>query len=322
VRAPTALLDVTNTVPLGDARAVAEAVDGIFVDAFGAGRHERELLHAGFAFVDRLYAGTHDGYLACDMPYHDLRHALDTALATARLAAGARDASCALSPDDALVAVLLALMHDIGYIRKSSEADICGPQLTTGHEKRGAAFAASWLRTTTLAGRAELAPAIRGTELGIDLERLVAGREPAFATVGRMIGAADLLCQAADRVYLERCYYHLYPELVLAGADRTGLGEGAADYLYRDGLELVRQTGDFFAKYFRPRLDNDFAQVVPSLARHFGGENPYAEAVARNLDRQARIAADGGAALLGDEPATTTTGLAPIYHPPRPATRA
>ena len=42
-------------------------------------------------------------------------------------------------------------------------------------------------------------------------------RDAGAAMLGRMLGSADLLGQVADRFYLERCYYHLYPELVLGG---------------------------------------------------------------------------------------------------------
>lgn len=319
VRSPPPLLDVTGDVPVGDTFAVCDAVETIYAGAFGAAAFDRALLREGFALAERLFAGTQDGYLACDMPYHDLRHSLETALATARLAAGARGTDFAIGPDDALAAVLLALLHDMGYLRRTSEAALCGPQLTTGHEKRGAAFAAAWLRTTSLAGRADLAPAIRVTELGIDLRRLLAGRDDAFATVCRMLGAADLVCQVADPVYLERCYYHLYPELVLAGAHRAGLGEGAAGLLYRDAMDLVRQTGSFYQATFRPRLEREFAPVVPAMSRHFGGADPYAAATRANLARQAEVAAAGGAALIGEEPATTTRNLAAIYRAPRPS---
>jgi hypothetical protein len=319
MRAPIAVLDVTNSVPVGDARAVGDAVEKILADAFGAARFDRAVLREGFALADRMFAGRQDGYLGCDMPYHDLRHSLDTTLAAARIAAGARDEPYAVGPDEALAGILCALFHDIGYLRRTSEAALCGPQLTNGHEARGIAFAAAWLRTTSLARHADFAPAIGVTELGIDVDALLAGRGPVFATVARMLGAADLLVQVADPVYLERCYYHLYPELVLAGGDRAQVANGRVEFFYRDALDLVRQTGTFYEKTFRPRLERDFGPVVPALARHFGGADPYAPAVTKNLDRQARVAADGAAAIIGAEPTTTTVNLAAVYHAPRPS---
>ena len=83
-----ALTDVTGTVPLDDAAAVAAACERILArDGEG---WDRDLLHASFAFAGDLFAGRHPGYLACDMPYHDLRHSLDASLTMARLVDGCR----------------------------------------------------------------------------------------------------------------------------------------------------------------------------------------------------------------------------------------
>jgi hypothetical protein len=82
------LRDVTDTVSIGDADAVAEAANRILEKCFGAGSFDGELLHTSFSLVGRLFAGEHPGYLPCDMPYHDVRHSLDTALVMARLIDG------------------------------------------------------------------------------------------------------------------------------------------------------------------------------------------------------------------------------------------
>src|SRR6266540_438420 len=125
VRAPRSLLDATNTVSIGDDQAVADATDRILAQCFGAGSFDRELLHASFTLVGRLFAGEHAGYLACDMPYHDLRHSLDTALVMARLIAGYQSeqgvSPDVLTPEHGLLGVLLSLLHDTGFIRKTSD---------------------------------------------------------------------------------------------------------------------------------------------------------------------------------------------------------
>src|SRR5215831_4720143 len=142
---PAPLLDVTNTVSLADTRLVADATNLILERSFGRGSFDGELLAAGFAFVGRLFAGEHPAYLACDMPYHDLRHSLDTTLVMARLIAGYQSerggSSDGLTPEHALVGVILALLHDTGYIRTVSEQALCGPQLLPLHEPRGVEFA-------------------------------------------------------------------------------------------------------------------------------------------------------------------------------------
>ena len=322
MHAPQSLLDPTNAVSLGDDHAVAGAVDRILEDCFGVGSFDGELLHASFALVGRLFAGEHPGYLVCDMPYHDLRHSLDTALVMARLIAGYQGAhgvsSDALKPDHGLLGVLLGLLHDTGYIRKTSEAALCGPQLTADHETRSAEFAGSYLRTTSLAHHAALAPLILATQLRSNLDRLFTGFDRPAIILGQMLGSADLISQISDRSYPERCYYHLYPELVLAGGDRVRTPDGREQLLYRDAFDLVSKTPRFYENVVCKRLDQDFRQVARYLAVHFAGADPYAEAIQRNLDRFARMVADGPSGLVRREPLTTTTNLAAIYHaPPR-----
>jgi len=313
-----ALSDVTGTVPLDDAASVADAVDGILSRSYGAGQFDHALLRASFAFVERLFAGGHPGYLACDMPYHDLRHSLDAALAMARLVHGYRQeggaAAAALTPDLGLVAVLLALLHDTGFLRTSAEASLRGPQLAAAHESRSAAFAADYLRSTALAPHAQLASLIMATRVATAPGPLLAGRDDVAIAIGRMLGSADLLCQMADRRYLERCYHHLYPELVIGGGDRCVAADGQQKILFRDARDLVAHTPGFYANVARPRLEKDFGNVVRHLAAHFGGADPYARSTRDNLERCATIVGDNRWDLLDGPPMTTTRELDPRYR--------
>jgi len=324
MRAESELRDVTNEVALGDAAQVADAADRILRKCFGPRQFDSDLVRRAFAFADRLFAGREPGHLACDMPYHDLRHSLDTALIMARLVDGwqsvHRDATGALTPEQGVLGVVLALLHDTGYLRTSSEAALCGPQLMREHEARGIAFAGAWLRTTPLSAHAPLAALIDATRLAAHPEDVFAGHVGAAVTLGHMLGSADLLSQVADRWYLERCYYHLYPELVLGAGDRLRTPSGGVTLLYRDAADLVRKTGAFYDKVVRRRLDQAFADVARYLGVHFGGVDPYAAATQRNLARLADVSADDRMHLLEREPPTTTRDLAAIYHavPPAP----
>ena len=80
-----------------------------------------------------------------------------------------------------------------------------------------------------------------------------------------MLGSADLLSQIADRFYLERCYYHLHPELVLAGLDRKRLPDGREELLYRDAFDLVAKTRDFCEHMIAKRLRGVFGGVAHGL---------------------------------------------------------
>ena len=137
-----------------------------------------------------------------------------------------------------------------------------------------------------------------------------------------MLGSADLLSQLSDRSYPERCYYHLYPELVLGGGDRVRTPDGQEQLLYRDAFDLLSKTPKFYENIVCKRLDQEFQQIARHLAVHFAGTDPYADAIRCNLDRFARIVAEGPSGLLQHEPFTTTRNLAAIYHAsPRPTLR-
>ena len=323
--APRILLDATNAVSIGSAQEVADATDRILSSCFGVEGVDRTLIQASFTFVGRLFAGDHQGHLPCDMPYHDLRHSLDTALVMARLIAGyqseQRGSPNSLTPEYGLLGVLLALLHDAGFIRKTSEAGICGPQLAAEHESRSVDFAENYLRTTSLARYAAHASLIFATRLRSDFGELIAGHEPPAITIGQMLGSADLLSQMSDRCYLERCYYHLYPELVLGGGDRVRTPDGQEQVLYRDAFDLLSKTPTFYEYVVSRRLNQDFQGVTRHLAAHFAGADPYSEAIHRNLERCTQIIAEGHCELLGREPMTTTPNLPPIYHGGPPAPR-
>jgi hypothetical protein len=248
------------------------------------------------------------------MPYHDLRHSLDTALVVARLVTGYQrhnaDRAAALSPDAGVLGVVLGLLQDTGYIRKRSKTAVCSPQLTANHEARSVEFAEAWLRIKSLVRYADLAGLILTTRLATDLVELLANRPPWVVALGKMLGAADLLSQMTDPVYLERCYWHLYPELVLAGADRARGPDGEEQFLLRDAFDLVRKTPMFYEHVVRKRLDGDFGDVYRHLPAHY----LYATALAASVERAAAIAAEGRRDRLTREPAKTTRDLPPFYR--------
>ena len=79
--------DPTLTVDLEDPRAVLAAVDAILQQRFGPG-YGFPLLEQAVSDLARAFRGEYPGLLRCDTYYHDLRHALDSGLALARLLDG------------------------------------------------------------------------------------------------------------------------------------------------------------------------------------------------------------------------------------------
>ena len=100
--------------------------------------------------------------------------------------------------------------------------------------------------------------------------------------VGHMLGTADIVAQMADRCYLEKCRDRLYPEFVLGGLAARKLPSGRTQVLFSSGDDLVRKTPGFYQTASK-RLEMDLGAAYSFAEGHFGGTNPYMEAVRQNI---------------------------------------
>jgi hypothetical protein len=228
--------DVTGTVNMANPAAVADAICSLM-----ASRHEgfdEDIVRQGFIDLEDIFWGRYPGLLPCDTPYHDLRHSMSTALAMARMVDGYEAVhgsdGHALGADLATLGVLLALFHDVGFIRRLSEAGINGACLIREHEQRSVDFTRVYLAAGPLAPYAE--------------------------------------------------YAELFQEFVAAGADRTVGPGGETVILYASPEDLLRKTPGFYDHLVKRRLDENFSCAYRYIAPHFGGDDPYARAMQRNLD--------------------------------------
>ena len=277
--------DVTGTVNVSDARAVADAVCNILArryDGFADAPLRRCISDIGDAFFGRF-----PGYLECDTPYHDLRHALSTVLLMARMVDGYEISHAASLPalgaDTATLAVVLALFHDVGFLRRQSETGINGATLVHDHEQRSVDFARSYFARGPYTSFAAQVDLIHATNFHQPVARTLGDQPGTRLIVGRMLGTVDLVSQLGGRYYLERCRDFLFPEFVLAGLDRQTLPNGDTTVLYASAEDLLRKTPDFYEDVARPRLEHDFDHCYRYIAPHFGGDDPYTRTMQRNL---------------------------------------
>lgn len=288
--------DLTGSVRLDSVAAIAGAVSGLLAQRFPAEELNPLFVRRAFDDIEAAFWGEYPGYLRCDTPYHDLRHSLDTALLVARMCdgyqAGQGDGAGRLSGIEAELAVVLALYHDIGFLRRRDERHLNGAQLTPQHESRSVAFVRRYLADSPLADYAASAELIHATNFACATADVLHGHVVQQQVIARMLGSADLISQLADRYYLERCRDCLYAEFVRAGLDRCRDAEGHEDVLYRDGEDLLRQTPVFYDSVVRKRLEKDFGNIQQVLDRHFGAVNPYAESMSRNLAYLRRLIAE------------------------------
>ena len=277
--------DVTNTVQVSSVDAVRDAVQALFEASYPTASFDAVWM----AFVDfgQLFDGRLTNYSGCDTVYHDKQHSLDVTLATARLLAG-YEKSCAerdrIGSERATVALIAALFHDSGYIRRCDETTFLnGAEFTLWHVSRSAEFLAGYLARLGLSEFVNVASRIvhfTGYELNLDDIEL---DDPRDRLIGHFLGTADLIAQMADRCYLEKCRDRLYAEFVLAGVAMSGRRSGKQNVLYESGIDLLKKTPEFVGRSARIRLDQKFDQAYQHINVLYEGRNPYIEYIDHNL---------------------------------------
>jgi hypothetical protein len=276
--------DVTNRVNVESARQVRDAVVSLYAARY-AGFDAAPLLQA-FADIEALFEGRFPGYLACDTAYHDMRHTLDMTLAMARLVDGYERAHPGepVGPRRAVLGIVIALLHDSGYMRRASEANVAnGAIFTKVHVSRSADFLARYLPQIGFAAEAETASRLvhfTGYEMDVDDIKV---SHPRDRLIGHMVGTADLIGQMSDRMYLEKCREFLYEEFVLGAIARETLPDGRELVRYASPEDLIYKTPGFYEYVARDRIHRKLGAADRYAEAHFDGPSLYQAEIDSNM---------------------------------------
>ena len=283
--------DVTNSVQVSSTAAVTEAVRALFATAWPGAPFDR--VAVAFDEFDKLFTGRMPGFHGVDTVYHDRQHSLDMTLAMARMMAGYEGGvppRQRFGVERAVMALVVSLFHDAGYIRESDDqTHRNGAEFTLYHVTRSARFLARFLPRIGMEMWVPTATRVvhfTGYEVDLNQIQLPDSRD---RKLGHLLGTADLIAQMADRCYLEKCRDRLYPEFVLGGIAAVPGSNGSLEVRYSSGLDLLRQTPQFVRATRVRRLDGEFEQAYRYLERLFDGKNPYLEAIERNLSFLDRV---------------------------------
>jgi len=277
--------DVTNRVNVENPAIVREAVLRIFAARYPGA--DFTTVERAFDDFHALFAGRYPGYLRCDTLYHDMRHTLDMTLAMARLVDG-HDRTCApvdrLGPRRATMGILIALLHDSGYLKRSSEGHVeNGAVFTKVHVSRSADFISTYLPKVGFAAEAPLASRLvhfTGYEMDLEDIRVDDARD---RMIGCMVGSADLIGQMSDRMYLEKVREFLYEEFVWGKIAREQLADGREIVRYSSPDDLIIKTPGFYEYVARTRINSKLGGVDRFVAAHFDGANPYQSEIDKNM---------------------------------------
>jgi len=277
--------DVTNRINVEDPDQVRDAVLALFAARYPGA--DLAPLRQAFEDVKSLFRGTFPGYLPCDTLYHDLRHTLDMTLAMARLLDGhdrTHVEAERIGPRRAMLGVVVALLHDSGYLKRASEAHIeNGAVFTKVHVSRSGDFLTRYLPQLGYAEEAgAAAKLVHFTGYEMDIEDILL-HDPKDRLLGCLVGTADLIGQMSDRLYLEKCREFLYPEFVWGHIARETLADGREIVRYASPDDLMLKTPGFYEYVARARIEKKLGGVDRYAEAHFDGPSLYQTEIDRNM---------------------------------------
>ena len=231
-----------------------------------------------FAETKQLFDGLYPGYQACNTEYHDFSHTCEVVLAMARLIHGAFLTGVAFTGREINIGMIAALMHDTGYIQEVTDHKGTGAKHTLTHIERSIAFLRRYLGDGPEYGAADmkdLAAVLHCTGLTARVAEMNFSSEN-MATIGKMLGTADLIGQMADRLYLEKLLF-LYWEF-----EEGGISQFSSEW------DLLKKTIGFYA-WTKQRFAGEFSGVDGYMIHHFRNrwgidDDLYQESMQRNID--------------------------------------
>ncbi|HEY8995489.1 MAG TPA: HD domain-containing protein [Lacunisphaera sp.] len=259
--------------------AVVKAVKDAFLE-IGA-ESSFPLLDRLFEDVHGMFAGEYAGYQAIDMHYHDYEHTLQATLCLIYILQGRSRTpdKPVLTRRDWELAVMAALLHDTGYLKKNEDGAGSGARYTFIHERRSCEFAREYLPRmgVTATEIEDICSAIICTgprnKISQVTFRSEEGRHFAFVLV-----TADYLAQMSAPDYVDKL-----GALFLEFQEAFDFEQVPAEKRpYHSLREMMEMTPGFWANYVRPMLDFEAGGVHRYLTTA-GQTNPFLQAVEDNI---------------------------------------
>jgi hypothetical protein len=233
-------------------------------------------LTKSFNDIIDLFQGNYEGYRRCNTRYHDLCHTLDAFLVMARLIHGAILEKKKISEEDAVLALITTLMHDVGYIQTKDDVSGTGAKYTEVHIDRSIKFMKKYFKNNGFSKEQIkfCSEMILCTDLYSKPDKIKFSKSAA-KFLGKLLGTADLAGQMSDRNYLEKLpfLFHEFREANIRN--------------YKNELDLIIKTVEFY-KIIEIRLAKEFDNVIRLLPAHFKArygisENLYLKAIESNI---------------------------------------
>jgi hypothetical protein len=260
-------------------------VERLFTTHYPASAYR--IIEHHYHLIDDLFQGRYQGYRNCNTEYHDFSHSIDTFLAVMRFVDGYNLTNAPFGQQTASRLLSSALFHDTGYIQRDWDTFGTGAKYTREHVLRSKEFVRENRSILELSAEAveEINHYIDSTGLtpNVRTDTEAPARDQMASA---LLGAADIVAQMADRMYLEKLLF-LYYEFREAGI-----------HGYETEFDIIRKTVEFY-RAARDRLETEYMGVHHCAIAHFknsfGIENDlYIEAIERNINYVHKIMEDSG----------------------------
>lgn len=269
------IIKLEDLVHMDNPRAVLDEVDRIILLMFP--EFDFDPLHNVFRDVLKLFLGELPGYRKCDIHYHDLKHTTDCFLAMARLIHGAYVKGIRIPEKDVSLGLIASLLHDTGYIQGEHDGTGTGAKFTLVHVNRSIQFAEKYFSSDGYSREdfEHCRNCLECTGLDVCVAE-IRFDTPEHELLGKMLGAADLLGQMANRTYLEKLPF-LFREF------KEGNVPG-----FENELDLLSKTPDFW-EFSKQRISTELGSVDRYTRHHFRvcwgvDRDLYREAIENNIN--------------------------------------
>ena len=246
------------------------------------------MIEKAFQDIIRLFDGDMIGFHKCDTRYHDMQHTLEAVIVTAQIMDGWNKSGNQPPVSQKVFesGIIAALLHDVGYIKRTGDDKGTGAKYTFRHVKRSTEFAEEYL--PSLEYNKDVVSSIQKMIWNTcthsrppDIK--FSSKEEKIASFG--LATADLLAQMSADNYLEKLPL-LFDEFREAyeyeGKDRL---RQKGYRIFETVDKLIEGTPDFYENQVKKRF-RDMGSVYELLVFHSGdGRNHYMESLERNLEK-------------------------------------
>jgi len=234
-----------------------------------------------------LFQGLRKGYQACDTRYHNLFHTFQTIPPFVEMIDGWNRSGGVpkISKEYFKFGVIGVLLHDTGYIKAQGDDQGTGAKYTFTHMQRSVDFARRYLEE--LGVEYSIIPCILNIIrcTGVTLDMNIEFHSEEEKRVGYALGTADLLGQMSAEDYIEKIPV-LYDEFAeayrFAGMDRLNAHNSAMPLSAED---LLRSTPKFYEDIALARFKMMGSMHLFIGYHHDGSQNPYVEAIEKNINK-------------------------------------